>query len=526
MLGKIALLLLIWLPLWLNFSLPIASGQDREENRVKLLKYRGRSAVENANSLPSSNQYMLTTGKIQAIDYADLVEELLPSVVNISTIYRVKKGKEISKLIFSNLPSNSVPKELQDSFAELLKDEVNSDIEIKSLGSGFIVDKNGYIVTNTHVIANADEIIVGLDDITKVKAELIGSDVRSDLALLRIRTKRKLKPIKFAEQFNVRVGNPVIVIGNPFGLGASVSAGIISAISRNLYSGDIANHDNSYLQTDAAINQGNSGGPLFNMRGEVIGIASAILSPTGASSGVGFAIPITAAAPIIEQLKRDGKVTRGWLGATIQNIDEQLAKTLGLNSVSGALIVNVVPNGPAAKAGLAVGDVVLRYNGVIVGAQHNNLSQLVANTEINSTVKISVLQRGVENTVTVKIERLVETPPENNEEKAWLGGKYIPQLGLRITAINNEMARQHDLGADEGLLVIAVDDNSEAKEKGIRKGDVITMVNQEKVETITAVEEKLRSLTKARQTTVLLIISKHERNFPLVLNINKVGRHK
>lgn len=507
-----------------NILIPIrpAVATVDDEQIAKLTSYNGKPFQETH----ATNEDATNGLKFYAIDYADLVEKLLPSVVNISTIYRVKKGKEISEMLFNNLPSNSLPKEFQESFADLFKEEVDSGIEVKSLGSGFVWDKDGYIVTNAHVIQNADEIIVSINDTTKLRAELIGSDLRSDLALLKIRTNRKLSPVTFGNSNGVRVGNPVVVVGNPFGLGASVSAGIISAIGRDLQGDTGGNHYDNFFQTDAAINEGNSGGPLFNMQGEVIGVNTAILSPTGANVGIGFAIPSNMVVSIIKQLKADGKVTRGWLGLTIQNIDEELASTLKLSNVVGALVVSVDENSPANQAGINVGDVILKYNNLTVGSAYNSLAQLVTDTPIGSEAKLLLYSQGKQHSVRVKIEQLVDEQPENSADDVELSGKYIAALRLRLTAISQELARREGLYETEGLWITAVDSGSEAKEKGIHRGDIITTLNQEKVDTVNALEDKIAYLTKQKQKTVLVFIKRKERTYPIVLNINKSMRKR
>ncbi|MBW7850900.1 MAG: Do family serine endopeptidase [Rhodospirillales bacterium] len=334
-------------------------------------------------------------------DFSALAKPLLPAVVNISSSI-LAPGPSVA------MPGN-LPPQLEEFFRHFFGPEgMVPDAERPrgtALGSGFIIDPAGFVVTNNHVVENAETISVVLHDESEYQAELVGRDPRTDLALLKIDAGRTLPFVRWGDSGLVEVGQWVLAVGNPFGLGGSVTAGIVSALARSIGAGPY----DDFLQTDASINQGNSGGPMFNMRGEVIGINTAIFSPTGVNIGIGFAIPSSLARPVIDQLRTTGEVRRGWLGVTVQPVTPEIAETLGLDKPEGVLVAEVTRGGPAARAGIQVGDVLLSYEGAPIG-ERNRLPLLVARSEIGSTVAIQVWRDGKQQPIKVRIGNLSEAP--------------------------------------------------------------------------------------------------------------------
>jgi serine protease Do len=378
---------------------------------------------------------------------------------------------------------------------------------VSSLGSGFVVDPSGIVVTNNHVIAEADEIFVNFQDGTKLKAELIGRDPKTDLAVLRVKPKAPLKHVNFADSDKVRVGEWVIAIGNPFGLGGSVTVGVVSARNRDINSGPY----DDFIQTDAAINRGNSGGPLFNMAGDVIGINTAIFSQTGGSIGIGFAIPANTVAPLIKQLRDSGEIQRGFIGVSIQPVDDQIAESLGLSGTAGALIAGIGENGPAAKSGMQVGDVVIRFDGREV-REMRNLPRIVAGTEIGKTVDVVVIRKGKEETLKLTVQKLVE--PDQKPQRQTKAEPPAPQrpaatrpLGLELAALNEELRRRYKLRDNlKGLVVTAVDPESNAAEQNIEAGQIVLQVQGESVTSTAEFQQRLESLRKSGKKSALLLL--------------------
>ena len=330
---------------------------------------------------------------------ADLADKLIGGVVNISTSQKVAQKRP-------TLPRPKAPEgsPFQDFFDELFPDQKDGNDTprtVQSQGSGFVIDASGIIVTNNHVISDADEIVANFSDGTKLDAELVGRDPKTDLAVLRVKPEKPLTVVKFGDSDKARVGDWVMAIGNPFGFGRTVTLGIVSAIGRDINSGP---YDN-YIQTDASINKGNSGGPLFNMDGEVVGINTAIISPSGGSIGLGFAIPSSLARNVVDQLVQFGETRRGWLGVQIQTVTDEIAETLGLDKARGALVGDAARGGPAEKGGIKAGDVILTFDGKPV-AEMRDLPKIVADTPVGKTVDVVVLRKGEETTVQVEIGRL------------------------------------------------------------------------------------------------------------------------
>ncbi len=433
--------------------------------------------------------------------FADLAEGLLPSVVNISTtqVIEGRSGPELPKL-----PPGSP---FEDFFKEFFdrNQPGHRSRRATSLGSGFIVDAEGYIVTNNHVIQEADEITVILHDDTRLKAELIGRDIKTDLAVLKVKPKGKLTAVKFGNSDIARVGDWVVAIGNPFGLGGTVTAGIISARGRDINAGPY----DDFIQTDASINRGNSGGPMFNLKGRVIGINTAIFSPSGGSVGIGFAIPSSTAHPVIKQLIKHGQVRRGWLGVHIQAVTEEIAETLGLKEATGALVASVIPGGPAEKAKIEAGDVILRFNNQKVG-EMRRLPRIVADTEVGVSVPLEIWRSNKKITLRAEIEELEDTTTEvaakSSDPKK---GKEssIEELGLKLSSLTAKIRGKYSLEKDaKGVVVTSVDENGPAAEKGIRPGDVIVEISQEEISGPADIKKKVAEAKKSGRKSVLLLI--------------------
>jgi serine protease Do len=441
--------------------------------------------------------------------FADLAERLLPAVVNISTTQTLKNPERAP-----DLPQFPPGSPFEEFFKDFMERHGGNAPDAKprratALGSGFIIDPAGLVVTNNHVIADADEITVILHDEQALKATIVGRDTKADLALLKINSPGKLSAVSFGNSDEMRVGDWVIAIGNPFGLGGSVTAGIVSARARDINAGPY----DDFLQTDAAINKGNSGGPLFNLKGEVIGINTAIFSPSGGSIGIGFAIPSNLARPVVADLQKYGKTRRGWLGVRIQSVTDEIAENLGLKDQRGALVASVSPGGPAAKAGIKAGDVVTRFDGKDV-ADMRHLPRMVAETPINKEVEVVVWRDGKRLQVKAVVGELTdeeeavqakaaEKPPAKQE-----GGQVkVSALGVVVSPITPALRERYDLAADsKGVVVTDVDPSGVAAEKGIRAGDVIVEVSQEPVKTPGELANKIDSARKSGRKSVLLLV--------------------
>lgn len=416
--------------------------------------------------------------------FADLAEKLTPSVVNISSF----------------------------SQSETENGEGNTPLS-ESLGSGFIIDGNGYIITNNHVVDKAESISVTLSDNTKTEARVIGKDPKTDLALIKIETKHPLNAVKFGDSDKIRVGDWVLAIGNPFGLGSSVTAGIVSAKSRDIESGPY----DSFIQTDASINQGNSGGPMFNLQGEVIGISSAIFSTTGASQGVGFAIPANLAGWVISQLKEHGEVKRGWIGIKIQPNTPEIADSLGISANQGVVVSGVTEQGPAQKAGLQAGDIVLSFNRQPID-NTKNLSRLIAETKIGTPAPIEIWRSGQKQTLTVPIELMPEETPlsaakETASDAAETpdNGESLNIIGFTVKEISPELAERYKLApSTSGVVVTDILPNSDASRKGIKIGDIIVKIDKRNIIGESAFHEYVNDARRENNRPVLLAIQGQE----------------
>ena len=422
-------------------STPFAMAQSSE-----------RSDVQQATTRPTPD------------GFSDLAKRLMPSVVNISTSQRVIEAG------MPEFPQGSPMERFNDLFGR----DDDGFRRTSSLGSGFVIDESGYVVTNNHVIEGADEIEVAFADGSTYPAELIGRDPDTDIAVLKIESASPFPAVDFADSDASEVGDWVIAIGNPFGLGGSVSAGIISARSRDINAGSY----DDFIQTDAAINRGNSGGPLFTLDGDVVGVNTAIISPTGGSVGIGFSVPANLVTIIVDQLIENGRVHRGWLGANIQSVDAALAKTYGLNTPAGVIVTSVEEGSPGEAAGLEIGDLILRFDGELI-METRQLSRRVAESELGEPLKINIIRetRRRELTVTLKEreEDLIEDEPDTDPTPPLFVGAN--DYGLKLIEISEDARRRWQIPAPvNGALVDMIDPDGPAYGQ-IEKGDLITEIN-------------------------------------------------
>ncbi|RCS25433.1 Do family serine endopeptidase [Phyllobacterium salinisoli] len=453
---------------------------------------------------------------------ADLAERLIDSVVNVSTSQNVKTpGGDGNQVPMPKMPEGSPFQEFFDDFfgPQGKGGDGDQSRRVQSLGSGFVIDaEKGIVVTNNHVIADADEIEVNFNDGSKLKAEVLGKDLKTDLAVLKIDpTKHKLTAVKFGDSQKSRIGDWVMAIGNPFGLGGTVTVGIISARNRNINSGPY----DSFIQTDAAINRGNSGGPLFNMDGEVIGVNTAIISPSGGSIGIGFAIPSEMAVGVIDQLKEFGETRRGWLGVRIQPVTDDVAESLGMSSTKGALVAGLVEGSNVDNKEIQPGDVIVKFDGKTVDSARD-LPRVVAESPVGKEVEVVVVRKGKEQTVKVKLGRLEEfekkeaTGGDTEDEGADKGTEQpdkpasVDVLGMKLAALDDATREKFKIAADvQGVVVTEVAPNSAAAEKRIAPGEVIVDIGQETVVSPEDVEKRVNGLRKeGRKNALLMLASK------------------
>ncbi|MDF2618242.1 MAG: protease Do [Xanthobacteraceae bacterium] len=467
--------------------------------------------VAGALAVPPAALAAATKGPDTVADTAALV---MDAVVNISTSQTVAPSRSVPT---PELPPGSPFEEFFEEFFKRRQQqgEDNSPRRVSSLGSGFVIDASGFIVTNNHVIADADEIFANFADGSKLKAEVVGRDTKIDLALLKVTPDpdKPLKAVKFGNSDILRVGDWVMAIGNPFGLGGTLTVGVISARNRDINSGP---YDN-FLQTDAAINRGNSGGPLFNMDGDVIGINTAIISPSGGSIGIGFAVPSNTATPIIAQLKEFGEARRGWIGVRIQQVTPEIAESLSLGRPRGALVGSVTDDGPAAKGGLKAGDVVVSFDGKEV-KDMRSLPIIVADTPVDKQVDVVIVRKGQEQHLKLTVGRLneteatdkaAETPEQKPEAPPAVATTKL--LGVEVAELTPELRTRFKIKDElKGVVVMTVEPGSVAAERGIAPGNLIVEVNQEATGTPKQVEDRIAALKKEGRRSALLMVSDPE----------------
>ncbi|MDX2027059.1 MAG: DegQ family serine endoprotease [Alphaproteobacteria bacterium] len=448
--------------------------------------------------------------------FADLAEKMLPSVVNISTTQNIAPRDDMQDLAPDlQLPPGSPFEEFFKDFMEKQKASPRKR-KATALGSGFVIDPSGYIVTNNHVIQDADEITVILQDDTNLPAKVVGRDKKTDLALLKVTYKSPLPAVIWGDSEKVRVGDWIIAIGDPYGLGGTVTAGIISARARNINSGPY----DEYLQTDASINRGNSGGPMFNMDGEVVGVNTAIFSPSGGSIGIGFAIPSGLAKNIIEQLREHGHIRRGWLGVRIQMVTKDIADSLGLSTPKGALVASVTPDGPAAKAGIQPGDIILNFNGKDV-PEMRRLPLMVAETGIDKTVNVTVFRKGQETQLKVKLGELEgKEDAEDKEEQAGkeqapaANAEKVEDLGMSVAPLTDSLRSRFGVKKDvKGLLVTDVVNEGIAADQGIQTGDIVSEAGQQDMKAPKDLIEQVKQAKKDNKPLLLLVNRKDDMRF-------------
>lgn len=415
-----------------------------------------------------------------------LAAECMPATVNISTTKIVKRRDRPSYHSFGGR---------DESFREFFGDEFydrffgqmpQRDYTLRSLGSGFIIDGDGHIITNNHVIEEADEIKVRLSDKEEYDAKLVGRDSKTDIALIKIDPPGGLPMVKLGDSDKLQVGEWVMAIGNPFGLSQTVTVGIVSALWRKIGAGPYEN----FIQTDAAINQGNSGGPLFNIHGEVVGVNTAIFSTSGGNIGIGFATPINLAKNVVDQLKEKGRVVRGWLGVIVQTVTPELADTFGLKERRGALVADIDPDGPAAQAGIQKGDIIIRFDGEEI-KEMSELPLIVAQTAVGKRVTVVLLRNGQTISKSVTVGELKE-----EEALASSDGNKRHDVGIEVTELTRELAKRYRITETKGVLVTYVESDSPAEAAGIREGDVIIEVNRTSVDTLDQYDKAIQEALK------------------------------
>lgn len=437
---------------------------------------------------------------------APLAEKISPSVVNITTSTLVEGRTGPRGIVPEGSPFEDFFKEFQDrNRGDDDSGEAPAPRRSSALGSGFVISEDGYVVTNNHVIEGADEITIEFFSGEELIAKVIGTDPNTDIALLKVEADGPLPFVSFGDSDAARVGDWVIAMGNPLGQGFSVSAGIVSARNRAL-SGTY----DDYIQTDAAINRGNSGGPLFNMDGSVIGVNTAILSPNGGSIGIGFSMASNVVTRVVDQLKEFGETRRGWLGVRIQDVTEDVADAMGLEASTGALITDV-PDGPAKDAGLETGDVIMSFDGVEV-ADTRGLVRQVGNSPVGATVRVTVLREGKTQTIPVVLGRREDadgsaTPAVEEEPETPDAPEVSSLMGLTVTPLTDEMRTELGAAADmNGLAVTDVKEGSEAFEKGLRAGDIITEAGQQKITSIADLNGRVDAAREAGRKSLLLLV--------------------
>jgi serine protease Do len=465
-------------------------GQSAGSSAPRLMQIADR------NNAPP---HMLEAGA--PFSFADLVERVSPAVVTITA-----ETQETDEQALLNSPEN-LPEPFRDFFNQFGQGkQFQIPHKAVSMGSGFIIDRSGYIVTNNHVIDAAKKITVKLPDGRSFDAKLIGTDTSTDVALLKVKSDKPLPTVEFGDDRQLRVGDWVIAVGNPFGLSNTVTAGIVSSMSRDLPGG--GPYDD-FIQIDAPINRGNSGGPTFDLRGQVVGMNSMIFSPSGGSVGIGFAIPASTIHEVVDQLKAHGHVARGWLGVEIQSITPDIAASLGIKEAKGAIVASIVPGGPAQKAGFEQGDVVIAVNGKAVD-DNRDLTRRVAALSAGARAVFTVNRNGQVKTLSVEIAQRKDEQVASAEPagETAMPGATGEAMGLGLAAVTPEMRRSYNLdGNVEGVLITRVDPNSDAADKGLEPGEVLVSVGNRAVHTPHDVESRIADAHAQGRKSVLLLVS-------------------
>ena len=448
---------------------------------------------------------------------ADVAEKVIDAVVNISTSQNVEAKLGEGRGATPQLPPGSPFEEFFDDFFKNRRGGPggprggdSQPHKTNSLGSGFIIDASGIVVTNNHVIADADEINVILNDGSKIRAEIVGIDKKTDLAVLKFKPPKPLVAVKFGDSDKLRLGEWVIAIGNPFSLGGTVTAGIVSARNRDIATGP---YDN-FIQTDAAINRGNSGGPLFNLDGEVIGVNTLIISPTGGSIGIGFAVPSKIVAGVVDQLRQFGELRRGWLGVRIQQVTDEIAESLNIKPARGALIAGVDDKGPAKPAGIEPGDVVVKFDGKDI-KDPKDLQRVVADSTVGKEVEVVVIRKGEEQTKRVTLGRLEDNdkPVQAAVKPSEPAEKPVTQkaLGLDLANMSKDLRSRYKIkDSVKGVVITSVEGNSDAADKRLSAGEVIVEVAQEAVTNAADIKKRVDQLKKDGKKSVLLLVANSE----------------
>ncbi|AFC71678.1 serine protease [Rickettsia australis str. Cutlack] len=477
------------------------------------------------NEFTAINSAPLKVSEAARYSFADIVEPLIPAVVNISTIEYVNSKSENAEKdpLQEKNPLYFINDFLEKLNIPLNLEEIDQNPKSVPLGSGFIIEPNGLIVTNYHVIANVDKINIKLADNTELSAKLIGSDTKTDLALLKIDSEEPLPFVEFGDSNDARVGDWVIAIGNPFGnLGGTVTSGIISSKGRDIDI-DTDNIVDNFIQTDAAINNGNSGGPMFNLDQKVIGVNTAIFSPLGTNIGIGFAIPSNTAKPIIERLKKDGKVSRGRLGVTIQDLTEDISEGLGLKDINGVLVAKVQEDGPGDKAGIKTGDIIIGFGDIQV-KNTKKLRVIIADTPINQEVKLKILRDKKELELPIKItsdneEVTNDSTEETNKEEITNKEKNslsITKHNITFSNMTEELRKRYTIPQDKTGIVIT---NIDEEESSFKIGDLITNINQESIDDISKLEELYENAKKSNKQNILLLIERGDTSVFVPLSV-------
>lgn len=499
-----------------------------EKNRSSLFGIIGRAALFvgalaiippaiSLTRIAEAQADQIANEQARPVSFADLAAKVTPAVVNISSSRNVTQV-DPPEMPF-NFPEGSPFEDLFRQFQKQQRGNQSERHKATSLGSGFVIDPAGYIVTNNHVIEDSTNIIVTLPDGSEYPAKLIGTDPKTDLALLKVEAKKALPYVAWGDSDRARVGDWVMAVGNPFGLGGSVTAGIMSARSRDIHEGPF----DDFLQIDAAINQGNSGGPTFDTAGNVIGINTAIVSPTGGSVGIGFAIPSNLAKIVVAELREKGSIERGWLGVEIQQVTPELAQGLGLDETKGALIANINPSSPAAKADLKTGDIVLGFNGIAV-KEMRDLPRLVASADPGSQAKLNILRDRQTKDVVVEIGKLKSesvaadnNDTQNNNASA---GSENAILGATLTTLTPRVRQAFDVDDDvKGVIITDLNEDSPLIDEGVKPGDVIERIGNNEVTQPIEITRFAEAVRKSDKKVLVMLINRDGQERFIAINL-------